>query len=105
MLETPSYCATCGHRYLVHNWRNPALVAGGCLVPGCDCLVFIWSAIRPAHATDAGLEDTVYGRLELRPAGNRGGAGPLKASLSRGHCLPEFFPSIGLIMEAQTCRR
>ena len=106
MLETPSYCKVCDHRYLVHNWWHPALVAGACLVPQCDCPVFRWSAVRPVHATDAGVEDAVYGRRELRPPGSRRGGRPTEGIPFQGtFCLPEFFLSIGLIIEVQTYRR
>ena len=67
MAETPSYCNECGHRYLVHNWRHPVLVAGRCCVPGCECALFRATKRRPQHATEDGMEDAVYGRKELRP--------------------------------------
>ena len=78
--ETPSYCKVCGHRYLVHNWRHPVLIAGKCLVGECSCPLFVYSRKHPPHATDVGIEDEVYGRLELRPM-EMGGQAHWKASL------------------------
>lgn len=71
MSETPSYChnPVCGHRYLIHNWRHPVFIAGRCLVAGCACPLFTGRKGRPPHATDAGMEDEVYGVESLRPVG------------------------------------